>query len=50
MESLLEARGYNPADADKLHAEGMGPFELIERLKGEGSLEYTHNLVKLPTK
>ena len=47
LETLLAAKGYNPADAAILRAEGMGQEELVERLKEPGGLERTHALVKL---
>lgn len=51
MQSILHRYGYDPKDAEKLAAEGMGPEELEHRIKttkpGEmGSLEYTHSLQK----
>jgi predicted RNase H-like nuclease (RuvC/YqgF family) len=54
MEEILREHGYDPKDAKKLQAEGMGPHELEHRIKsttpGEmGSLEYTHRLKKLKT-
>jgi hypothetical protein len=52
MQDILKQHGYNPQDAKKLQAEGMGPSELEHRIKttrpgGMGSLEYTHRLQKL---
>jgi hypothetical protein len=51
MRTLLESRGFDPLAADCLADEGMGPFELIERLRcpaGQiGSLEYTHNIHRM---
>jgi hypothetical protein len=52
MEGILKKHGYNPKDAKKLQAEGMGPEELEHRIKttkpgGKGSLEYTHNLKRV---
>jgi hypothetical protein len=48
MEQLLVAAGYDPAHAARLRAEGMGPFELEDRLKHKpgsvGSLPYTHGI------
>ncbi len=49
MESLLSLHGYDPKDALILQAEGIGPTELIERLKVPGGLENSHALVKLAT-
>jgi hypothetical protein len=47
LQDLLQARGYNPADAAIFQSEGMGPTELESRLDDEGSLERSHGLVKL---
>ena len=48
MQVLLEQCGYNPAYAELLQREGMGPYELKDRLRIEpgsvGSLEYTHGM------
>ena len=50
MKELLERYTFNPLHAYALHREGMGPYELEDRLKHApgsiGSLEYTHNLVR----
>lgn len=50
--AVLERHGYNPRDAKKLVAEGMGPHEVEQRAKivggGVGSLEYTHGLARTP--
>jgi hypothetical protein len=47
LQALLAAKGYDPKDAIILQAEGMGPFELVERLKEPDGLEKSHALVKL---
>lgn len=48
MRDLLKNSGYDPRDAERLQAEGMGPFELKDRLRhvpgSMGSLGYTHGL------
>lgn len=48
MRDMLRKKGYSPDAASKLQAEGMGPYELEQRLRVDpgrvGSLEYTHNL------
>lgn len=48
MEHLLSSCGYNPAYAAILQREGMGYYELEDRLKlgpdGVGSLDYTHGI------
>lgn len=49
MEALLSLHGYDPKDSLILQADGIGPTELIERLKDPGSLEKSHSLVKLAT-
>ena len=49
LQNLLASKGYDPKDAIILQAEGMGPFELVDRLKEPGGLERTHALVKLAT-
>ena len=50
MKELLERYTFNPLHAYALQREGMGPYELEDRLKhapgSVGSLEYTHNLVR----
>ena len=50
MQDLLRSCGYNPAAAELLQREGMGPHELKARLRfvpGEpGSLEWTHGYKK----
>ena len=55
MQELLSRRGYDPREAVRLQAEGMGPDELKDRLKHKpgsvGSIEYTHAITsKRPTK
>lgn len=52
MQDILRNAGYDPADANQLQAEGMGPEELRHRITttkpGEiGSLEFTHGLKKI---
>ena len=47
MRDLLKDAGYNPKDAKKLQAEGMGPEELKVRLEEPGGLERTHRLKKV---
>lgn len=48
MARLLDTAGYDPVHAERLSAEGMGPFELEDRLKHApgtvGSLPYTHGI------
>lgn len=48
MRALLKKHGFDPSDAKRLAAEGMGPYELEDRLRHQagsvGSLEYTHDL------
>ena len=48
MEDMLRSKGYDPADAKKLQSEGMGVYELEDRLKKrpgtDGSLDDTHGL------
>lgn len=48
MGKLLTAYGYDPEHAGRLSEEGMGPYELTDRLRHPpgtvGSLEYTHNI------
>lgn len=48
MRAMLARAGYEPEDAEALHAEGMGTEELAERLRvpagRPGSLTYTHKL------
>ncbi len=50
MQELLRKKGYGIEHAKKLQTEGMGPFELEDRLRHKpgslGSLEYTHQIVK----
>lgn len=46
MRTLLQEKGYSPRDAEALHAEGMGSYELEHRLKERGGLERTHGLRK----
>ncbi len=49
MQSMLEKFGFDPSYASSLQAEGMGPFELGERLtipSGVGSLQYTHGFTR----
>jgi hypothetical protein len=46
MEALLKGKGYDPKNAKKLQKEGMGTYELEERLKKPGDLERTHGLKK----
>ncbi len=46
MRALLRSAGYDPSAARGLQAEGMGPFELKERLRERGGLTRTHNLRK----
>ena len=54
MSDLLGVCGYDPDQAEKLFDEGMGTFELEERLRhtpgAVGSLEYTHRLKKMHPK
>ncbi len=52
MEQILRKHGYDPKEASKLLAEGMGPEELAHRIRSTrsgqmGSLEYTHGLKKV---
>lgn len=47
LQALLSAKGYDPKDALILQAEGMGPFELVERLKEPDGLERSHALIKM---
>ena len=47
LQALLASKGYDPKDAIILQAEGVGPFELVERLKEPDGLERSHALVKL---
>lgn len=51
MRTLLSAKGFNPREAERLQAEGMGPGELEGRLRHAagtvGSLDYTHNLQRI---
>ena len=55
LADALTRGGYDPADAARLQAEGMGPEELRERLKvlpgAIGSLQHSHGLLqrKAPT-
>jgi phosphoglycolate phosphatase-like HAD superfamily hydrolase len=49
IETILKKHGYDPKDAVKLSKEGMGPEEVLHRIKStkageKGSLEYTHGL------
>jgi predicted nucleic acid-binding Zn-ribbon protein len=49
IEAILKKHGYNPEDAGKLAKDGMGPEEVLHRIKStksgeKGSLEYTHGL------
>jgi hypothetical protein len=46
MEALLKGKGYDLKDAKKLQKEGMGAYELEDRLKKPGDLERTHGLKK----
>ncbi len=46
MEALLKGKGYDPKDAKKLQGEGMGTYELEDRLKKPSDLERTHGLKK----
>ncbi len=51
MSDILSKYGYDPKEAGRLAAEGMGPEELEHRIRttesgGVGSLEYTHGLRK----
>jgi len=51
MSDILSKYGYDPKEAERLAAEGMGPEELEHRIRstepGEvGSLEYTHRIHK----
>jgi hypothetical protein len=52
MRALLASHGYDPAEAEMLSEEGMGPEELGHRLRtapsGVGSLNYTHGLRQNP--
>jgi hypothetical protein len=52
MRQMLRLYGYNPAVAELLQREGMGPHELAYRLRFEpgepGSLEYTHGYRRNP--
>lgn len=51
MRTLLSAKGFDPREAERLQAEGMGPGELEGRLRHAagtvGSLDYTHNLQRI---
>ena len=51
MSDILSKYGYDPKEASRLAAEGMGPEELEHRIRttepgGVGSLEYTHRIHK----
>jgi hypothetical protein len=50
MKEILERHGFDPKDARKLQAEGIGPHELEDRARrpaeGIGGLTYTHRLRK----
>lgn len=52
MAEMLEVAGYDPKYALSLQREGMGPYELADRLRvrpGEmGSLKHTHNISPMP--
>ena len=47
MQTMLSAKGYDPAFATTLHAEGMGSLELEERLKDKAQFEVNYNVPKL---
>ena len=50
MQALLKKHGYDPKHAKALQKEGLGSYELEDRLKHKpgsvGSLEYTHGIKK----
>ncbi len=54
LERILEAHGYRRIDAVRLAGEGMGPFDLEQRLRvrpGDvGSIEFTHGIHKVSPK
>ena len=47
MEDQLRQAGYDPGEAERLQAEGMGPDELDQRLTERGGLERTHRVARL---